>query len=87
MHASQNCAGTPPVAFAMKENTLTIYIEVPSFLHLRVRYIWHAGATVQDLSGVFDGRHECEDAGCCVTVGAHLAGRYTHEFKTVYRTI
>lgn len=52
--------------------TLTIYIELPSVLHLRVRNIWHAGATVEQLAGVFDTRHECEDAGRCVVVGTHL---------------
>lgn len=52
--------------------TLTKYIELPLVLHLRARNIWHAGATVEKLSGIFDTRHECENAGCCVAVGTRL---------------
>jgi len=94
-YASRNCGHPPFLSHPLHpvhrdaslcENTLTVYIEVPSFLHLRVRDIWHAGATVEDLSGVFDSRHEREDAGCCVAIGAHLPAVF-HEFKTVYRTI
>lgn len=47
-----------------------MYIELPCVLLLRVRNIWHAGATVEELSGVFDTRLECENAGCCVLVVA-----------------
>lgn len=63
-YATRNC-GTPR---CVSVKTLTIYIELPSLLHLRVRNIWHAGATVEELAGVFDTRHECEDAGCYVAV-------------------
>lgn len=65
--------------------TLTIYIELPLVLHLRAGNIWHAGATVEKLSGIFDTRHECEDAGCCVAIGARLPAQDFHEFKTVYQ--
>lgn len=82
-HTRREIAGTP---WCVSVKTLTVYIELPSFLHLRVRNIWHVGATVEELSGVFDTRHECEDAGCYVTVGTRLPARF-HEFKTVYRII
>lgn len=82
-------AGAPPPfppllpSWCVFVKTLTVYIELPSFLHLRIRNIWYAGATVEELSGVFDTRHECEDAGCYVAVGTRLPARF-HEFKTVY---
>lgn len=80
-YTRREIAGRPPHR-CVSVKTLTIYIELPLVLHLRARNIWHAGATVEKLSGIFDTRHECEDAGCCVAVGACLPARRFHEFKT-----
>lgn len=63
-----------------------MYVELPAVLHLGIRDIRHAAAAGEKLAGVLDARHEGEDAGGDVVVGAHLREGF-HEFKTVYRTV
>lgn len=67
------------------ENTLTVYIELPSVLHLGIRDIRHAAVAGEELASVLNSRYERENAGGDVGVGAHLWDGF-HEFKTVYRT-
>lgn len=66
--------------------TLTVYIELPSILHLGIRDIRHAAMAGEELPGILDTRHEGEKARGDVLVGAHLRDSF-HEFKTVYRTV